>query len=102
MALLEELAERFEPVGESEADARGRVALGRAGARPGRRYQVRSDADGMIVLTPVVSIPEREMVVWENPRLAEQVRAGVGDVEAGRTVDLGDFTQYANDPDGED
>ena len=92
---------RFDLVGESEADSRGRVALGRAGARPGRRYQVRADDDGVIMLTPVVSIPEREMLAWENPRLAEQVRAAVADAEAGRSVDLGDFTQYADTTDGE-
>lgn len=90
-----ESADRFDVVGESEADARGRVALGRAGARPGRRYQVRTDPDGVIVLVPVVSIPEREMLVWENPQLAEDVRGAVADAEAGRAVDLGDFTQYA-------
>lgn len=95
MALAEDFVSRFDVVGESEADARGRVALGRAGARPGRRYQIRSDEDGVIVLTPVVSIPEREMLAWENPDLAEQVRAAVADAEAGRGVDLGDFTRYA-------
>lgn len=97
MTLADDFAARFDVVGESEADGRGRVALGRAGARPGRRYQVRADDDGVIILTPVVSIPEREMLVWENPQLAEQVRAAVADAEAGRTVDLGDFTQYAAD-----
>jgi hypothetical protein len=101
MTLAEDFAGRFDVVGESEADSRGRVALGRAGARPGRRYQVRSDNDGVIVLTPMVSIPEREMLAWENPQLAEEVRVAVADVEAGRGVDLGDFTQYA-DIDDED
>lgn len=97
MAFADEVAQRFEVVGESEADSRGRVALGRAGARPGRRYQVRADDDGVIVLTPVVSIPEREMLVWERPDLAAQVRQSVADAEAGLGVDLGDFTQYADD-----
>jgi hypothetical protein len=101
MASVEGFETRFDVVGESEADARGRVALGRAGARPGRRYQVRADDDGVIVLTPVVSIPEREMLAWENPKLAEQVREAIAEAEAGRTVNLGDFTQYA-DSDGED
>jgi hypothetical protein len=91
--------ERFDVVGESEADARGRVALGRAGARPGRRYQVRTDPDGVIVLVPVVSIPEREMGVWENPALADRIRVAVADVGVGKGVDLGDFMQFADDDD---
>ncbi|PXX54570.1 hypothetical protein DFR70_12411 [Nocardia tenerifensis] len=89
---------RFDIVGESEADSRGRVALGRAGARPGRRYQIRIDSDGVVILVPVVSILEREMMVWENPRLAEQIRQGVDAAEAGNTVDLGDFARFADDP----
>ncbi|MFI6998113.1 hypothetical protein [Nocardia sp. NPDC050175] len=89
---------RFEIVGESEADSRGRVALGRAGARPGRRYQIRINSDGVVVLVPVVSILEREMTVWENPHLAAEIRQGVQDAESGDTVDLGDFTQFATDP----
>jgi len=97
MTSAEQCPDRFDLIGESEADSRGRLALGRAGARPGRRYQVRSDDDGVIVLTPVVSIPEREMVVWENPHLAEQIRTAIADAEAGRTADLGDFTQYLDD-----
>jgi hypothetical protein len=41
------------------------------------------------------------MLVWENPRLAEQVRNALVDVESGRSVDLGDFAQYV-DVDDED
>jgi hypothetical protein len=98
MTLDELLDNRFDVVGESEADSRGRVALGRAGARPGRRYQIRVD-DDMIILIPVVSIPEREMLVWENPQLAERIRAGIAEAEAGRTVSLGSFSQYLDDDD---
>jgi hypothetical protein len=97
MGSAEEFASRFDVVGESEADARSRVALGRAGARPGRRYRVQADNDGVVLLAPVVSIPEREMLAWENPRLAEQVRVAVADAEAGCSVDLGDFTRYCDD-----
>lgn len=97
MAFAESFYQHFEVVGESEADGRGRLALGRAGARPGRRYQVRADDDGVIVLMPVVSIPEREMLVWEDPRLAEQIRKAVDDAENGQTVDLGDFSRYVDE-----
>ncbi len=94
--------EQFETVAETEVDSRGRVSLGKAGARPGRRYRVESNVDGVLILIPVVSIPEREMIVWRNPELAAAVREGIAEAEAGQTVDQGSFEQFADDADDED
>lgn len=91
--------EDFENLAEAEADNRGRVSLGRAGATPGRRYRVAADPDGVLLLTPVVSIPERELAVWQDPELAERIRQGVSIAEDGQTVDLGSFGHYADDKD---
>lgn len=90
-------SEEYEVVAETEVDARGRVSLGRAGAKPGRRYRIESNIDGVLILTPVVSIPEREMVVWRNPDLAAEIREGIKEAQAGKTVNLGDFSQYLED-----
>ncbi|MBV9313717.1 MAG: hypothetical protein JO100_08155 [Pseudonocardia sp.] len=98
-AMPEELPVPFEIVTETEVDSRGRVSLGRAGAEPGKRYRVARNIDGVLLLTPVVSIPEREMIVWENPGLAARIRTGIAETQAGHTVDLGDFTDYATDTD---
>ncbi len=89
--------EHFETVAEAEEDARGRVSLGKAGAEPGRRYRVERNIDGVLLLIPVVSIPEREMIVWRNPELATSVREGIAQAETGQTVDLGSFEKYADD-----
>ncbi len=89
--------EHFETVAEAEVDARGRVSLGKAGAEPGRRYRVERNIDGVLLLIPVVSIPEREMIVWRNPELATSVREGIAQAETGQTVDLGSFEKYADD-----
>ncbi len=86
--------EQFETVAEVEVDSRGRVSLGKAGAEPGRRYRVEQRVDGVLLLIPVVSIPEREMVVWRNPELAAEIRQGLTEAEEGRTADLGSFEQY--------
>ncbi|WP_282206830.1 hypothetical protein [Kitasatospora fiedleri] len=94
--------EEFETVAETEVDSRGRVSLGRAGAKPGRRYRVESNPDGVLLLTPVVSIPEREMQVWTDPLLAARIRAGIEQAENGKTIDLGDFSQYLEDEETED
>ncbi len=91
--------QEFETVAEAEVDSRGRVSLGRAGAEPGRRYRVERNIDGVLLLIPVVSIPEREMVVWRNPELMGEIRNGLQAAERGETEDLGSFEQYLDDGD---
>ena len=86
----------FETVAEAEVDSRGRVSLGRAGAEPGRRYRVERNVDGVLLLIPVVSIPEREMIVWRNPELAAEIRESLAAAKRGETEDLGSFEQYLN------
>ena len=87
----------FQSVSEAEVDSRGRVSIARAGAEPGTRYRISRRADGEILLTPVVSVPRREMLVWENPDLAQTILAGIAEARCGGTADLGDFTSYAAD-----
>lgn len=87
----------FETVAETEVDSRGRVSLGKAGAEPGRRYRVHRNIDGVLILIPVVSIPEREMIVWRSPELAAEIRESLRATERGEAVDLGDFGQYLDD-----
>jgi hypothetical protein len=102
MSVISDLGGQFEAITEAEADSRGRVTIARAGGRPGRRYRVYANVDGLVVLEPVVSIPEREMLVWENPALAEQIRDGIDEAEAGETVDLGSFAQYLTEDSDEE
>jgi hypothetical protein len=91
--------DEFEIIAEAEVDSRGRVSLGRAGAQPGRRYRVQRNVDGVLLLIPVVSFPEREMIVWDNPDLAQEIREGIAEAERGETVDLGSFAGYSDDED---
>lgn len=97
MTVLDDLGGQFEAIAEAEADSRGRVTIARAGAKPGRRYRVYANVDGLVVLEPVVSIPEREMLVWENPALAQQIREGIAEAETGKTADLGSFAAFLNE-----
>jgi len=78
------------------------VSLGEAGAKPGHRYRVQRNVDGVLILIPVVSIPEREMIVWRNPDLAAEVREGLTAAERGETIDRGSFQQYLDDNGDED
>lgn len=64
--------EGFQPVAEVTADERGRVPIGRAGAREHERYAVSKNIDGAILLTPLASIPKRELLVWRTTSCAHR------------------------------
>jgi hypothetical protein len=67
---------------EVELDSRGRVPLGRIATS--HRYRVERLEDGEILLTPVVSISERELAVLANPELVESIKRGVAQMNAGQ------------------
>lgn len=94
--------EEFEVVTEAEVDPRGRLSLGRAGATPGRRYRVATNVDGVIALTPVISIPEREIQLLQDPALQKRILLGVEQAHHGKTHDLGDFSKYLAEDETED
>jgi len=87
----------FTPLGELTADDRSRIAFGKAGVHRDDRYAVAINDHGEIMLTPMASIPKRELIIWENEELRAALARGLADSAAGRVTDLGDFTQYAND-----
>lgn len=93
------LLDGFQAVGEVVADDRRRIAFGKIGVRENERYAVSKNADGEILLTPLVSIPARELVVWENDELRASLARGLADVAAGNTVRLDWVTA---DPDADD
>lgn len=80
---------------EVTVDSRHRVTLGSAAAH--RRYRVRVQDDGDIILTPLASIPARELDLWNDPDLLASVKRGLAQAAAGDIHDLGDFEQYADD-----
>ena len=83
-------------LGEVVADDRARIAFGRVGVRKDDRFAVAVREDGTIVLTPLVSIPKRELLVWENQQLRESLARGLAQSAHGETVELGDFTQFVD------
>ena len=91
--------ERFNPLGEVTADERSRIAFGKAGVRRDDRYAVSVGDDGSILLTPLVTIPKRELLVWENEQVRTSLARALAQSAAGETVDLGDFTHYSDRPD---
>ena len=92
--------EGFQAVTEVTADERARVAVGKAGARRNDRYAVSMNSDGAILLTPLASIPRRELLVWENDELRASLFRGLADAAEGNAGPLDWVT--ADDVDDDD
>lgn len=93
------LHQSFSPVGEVVADDRGRIAFGKAGVRRDDRYALAVSADGDILLTPLASVPKRELVIWEDEQLRASLARGLEQFAAGDVVDMGEFAQFLDDED---
>jgi hypothetical protein len=88
------MASTFRPVAEASVDARKRLSLGKAGVEKDARYLMSVNDDGEILLTPMASIPAREMLIWEDDELRASLISAMERAAAGDTVYLGSFSQY--------
>lgn len=89
--------EGFVPAGEVIADERARIAIGKAGARRDDRYAVATNEHGEILLTPLVSIPKRELALWENELMRANLAEGLRQSAHGDVVDMGSFSQFVEE-----
>ncbi len=76
----------FEPVAEVTADDRARISFGRSGVHHNDRFLVSTNPSGEILLTPLASIPKRELLVWEDDVLRESLLRGLSDASRGRVT----------------
>ncbi|GAB94770.1 hypothetical protein BJY21_000089 [Kineosphaera limosa] len=81
----------FTPVTEVAADDRARIAFGRVGVHGQDRFLVSTRETGEILLTPLASIPKRELDVWENEELLASVMRGAMQYAAGDLVERDDL-----------
>lgn len=81
----------FEPVIEVTADDRARIPFGRVGVHRNERFLVSRNVAGEILLTPMASIPRRELMVWENASVRESLQRGLDDVARRRVGPLDDL-----------
>jgi hypothetical protein len=65
------------------ADDRGRLSLARLEVRPGDTFRAEPQPDGGILLTPMVAIPARELMVWENKELRSSLLSAMEQAAAG-------------------
>lgn len=89
----------FRPVTEVVADDRARVPVGRAGVHKNDRYAVSVNDEGAVLLTPLASIPRRELLVWENDELRASLFRGLADAAEGRARRLDWVTADVDDED---
>lgn len=73
---------------EVTADDRARLPLGKLGVRKSDRFAASRQADGSIILSPVVSVPKREMIIWENDTLRASLLRGLADAAEGNVRQL--------------
>lgn len=84
-------AAEFEPMIEVTADDRARIPFGRVGVHRNERFLLSRNASGEILLTPMASIPKRELVIWQNASVRESLDRGLSDVAQGRVGPLDDL-----------
>lgn len=73
---------------EVTADDRARLPLGKLGVRKSDRFAASRQSDGSIILSPVVSVPKREMIIWENDTLRASLLRGLADAAEGNVRQL--------------
>lgn len=82
---------------EIQPDERGRVTIGQD-VVGGQRYRVLVNANGQILLDPVVTIPTSELWLLRNGAAFESVIRGVTQARAGNVKSLGSFSQFTEGP----
>lgn len=64
------------------------MPVGGAGVHLNDRFLIARNADGDILLTPVVGIPKRELLFLEHSAVRETVLAGLRDLQEGNALAL--------------
>jgi hypothetical protein len=77
---------------EVQPDERGRLTIGQD-VTEGQRYRVLMNANGQIVLDPVVTIPTRELWLLRNHEAFSSVLRGIHQAQAGQLNYLGSFAE---------
>lgn len=91
--------EGFRPVAEVTADDRSRIAFGKSGVVPSARYAVSVNEEGALLLTPLATIPARELIVWENDDLRASLFRGLADAAESKVRRLDWVTDLDQDED---
>ena len=89
--------QHFHTVTEVTADDRARIAFGKVGVHGSDRYLVSTSDSGEILLTPIASIPKRELLVWENERVRDSLLRGLSEAHLGKGIRRDDLLDGTDD-----
>lgn len=95
---MEAKKSKFIPVTQVRPDSKGRVTLSQL-TKGVSSFNVSKDADGRLLLEPMVEIPAREKWLFDNKDVLKSVHRGLADSKAGRTKSRGDFAQFVDEDD---
>ena len=76
-------------------DAKGRITLG-ALAKGVDSFAIKKGKNGQIILEPMVSIPAREIWLFQNKKALKMVMDGIEAAGQGRVKRRGSFAKYAD------
>ncbi len=80
--------------GRVRADAKGRVSLAKFLDQGPMDLDVKVEEDGTIKLTPMATIPAKELWLYENPKALKSVRDGIEQAGAGKLKSRGSFAKH--------
>ena len=60
-------------------------------------YQILASKDGDILLRPAVSIPAREVWIYENPEVLKSIRKGLQEAKQGKGEIVHDLDKFLDD-----
>lgn len=89
---------------EVELDSRQRLPMARILSTDAKRFRVTRLDSGEFLLTPVVSLSEREMEMLSNPERVESIKEGVREAAEGKVTryPAGHFTALSAELESED
>lgn len=76
-------------------DSKGRITLG-ALAKGVDSFIMSQDKNGDIVLKPMVSIPARELWLYQNKKALKSVLQGIKEIGEGKHITRGSYAKYAD------
>lgn len=85
--------------GRVRADAKGRISLAKFLENNDLPLDldVRVDEDGKITLTPLATIPTRELWLYKNPKALKSLREGIEQAGKGEVKSRGSFAKYVEE-----